>query len=252
MEIMKKLWTNTSSRPVLKLFCGLWPRYLRFLKALPICTMQMDWPLIRVAVKITQWADIPEYQSHCSMNVSSQLSFIQTASLLPNRREPCFCKAKRETFCLKIFQSRTSNWNWARVCPDWVMIPICFLFIVFFFIYTWEEPNKKDKRLPGHQTALTKQHFNDLKVGEREHVDCISPKIGTSKNEKRGTFGVLLCSKYFKMFSKSRRQLYSYIPGVNDQLFSTELSRIPHCVCGFSLPWGREKETCPVTTCLGR
>lgn len=106
---------------------------------------------------------------------------------------PAFAKQKGKRFVWKYFRSRTSDWNGAhRVCTDWVMIPCCFLFIVFSFIYTWEEPNKKDKRLPGHQTALTKQHFNDLKVEEREHVDYISPKIGTWKNEeKRHVWGFI-------------------------------------------------------------
>lgn len=77
-------------------------------------------------------------------------------------------------------------------------------------------------------------------------------KQGRGKMRKRGTFGVLLHSKHFKMFSKSRRQLDSYTPGVNDQLFSTELSRTSHCVCGFLSPWGRERKLALGLPALGK
>ena len=65
------------------------------------------------------------------------------------------------------------------------------------------------------------------------------------KMQKESTFGVLLRTKHFKMFSKSGTQLYLYTPNINGQWFSSELGRHAHCVC-CSLFALRENETCPV------
>lgn len=70
------------------------------------------------------------------------------------------------------------------------------------------------------------------------------------KMQKRSTFGILLHTKHFKMFSKSRMQLYLFTPSINGQWFSTALGRHAHCVCCFLFAL-REKETRPVVAlCL--